>query len=134
MEFWIGAQEGINIPLWTILGFQQRKRESSQNLNNDNFYRPPVTKAQCIIGTKNYPDSSILLNSIDDDYSQGYGQIKEAFESLSKDDTLTLFLTDKDFRSSNINIDIGFILYVFEMRRQKNSGSAQPIKVEFKFS
>ena len=35
----------------------------------------PITSAQCVIGTEKYPDSAILLNYDDDDYSQGYGQI-----------------------------------------------------------
>ena len=44
----------------------------------------PVTSAQCIIGTEKFPDSAILLNYNDDDYSQGYGQNKELLELLQK--------------------------------------------------
>ena len=44
----------------------------------------PVSSAQCIIGTEKYPDSATLLNYDDDDYSQGYGLIKEAFKLLQK--------------------------------------------------
>ena len=39
--------------------------------------------------TKN-PDSAILLNYDDDDYSQGYGQIKEAFRAPTNDDILQI--------------------------------------------
>ena len=49
--FGLGTQEGINVPIWSIIGFQQRKRQDSQNSNNDSFYRPPVKSAHCIIGT-----------------------------------------------------------------------------------
>ena len=54
-KFWsfeLGTQEGINIPIWIIIGFQQQDGQDSQNLNNDAFYRPPVTSTQCIIGTE----------------------------------------------------------------------------------
>ena len=60
-NFQLGTQAGINIPIWIIIGFQQQDRQSSQNENNDTFYRPSVTSAQCIIGTEKYPDSSTLL-------------------------------------------------------------------------
>ena len=87
--FWIfelGTQEGISIPPWIFKDFQQNDRQHDQNLNNDTFVRLPVISAQVVIGTERYPDSAILINNDDDDYAQGYGQIKEAFKSLTKDD------------------------------------------------
>ena len=132
-NFELGTQEGINVPIWIIRGFQQQDRQSSQNENNDTFYRPSVTSAQCIIGTEKYPDSGILSNYDDDDYNQGYGQIKEAFRALTKDDILQPYISDRDFRSSNNNNDIGYNLYVFDIRYQKDFEIAHPIKVEFKF-
>ena len=56
---------------------------------------------------KKYPDSGNLLNYVDDVYSQGYGQIKEASEALTKDDILKPYMNDHDFRSSNNNDDVG---------------------------
>ena len=132
-NFESGTQKGINVPIWIIIGFQQHDRQNSQNENNDKFYRPSVTTAQCIIGTEKYPDSGILLNYDDDDYNQGYGQIKEAFRVLTKDDILQPYISDRDFRSSNNNNVIGFNLYVFDIRYQKDFENAHPIKVEFKF-
>ena len=76
MTFELGTQEGVNIPTWIFVGFQQNDRQHDQNLNNDTFVRLPVISAQVVIGTERYPDSSILLNYEDDDYSQGYGQIE----------------------------------------------------------
>ena len=67
--FELGTQEGINVPIWITIGFQQSDRQHDQNLNNDTFYRPPVISAHCIIGTEKYLDSAILLNYNDDDYS-----------------------------------------------------------------
>ena len=98
-NFWtfkLGTQ-GINIPIWVIVGFQQRDRQDSQNLNKNSFYRPPVTNGQCIIGTEKFPDSGTLMKYNDDDYSQGYGQIKEALRALTKDDIFQLYISEHDF-------------------------------------
>ena len=131
--FELGTQEGINVPIWIFVAFQQNDRQNDQNLNNDSFYRPLVTSAQCIIGTEKYPDSSILLNYNDDNYSQGYGQVKEAFKALTKDNLLQSYISDDDFRSCNDGSNIGYNIYAFDIRYQKNFESSQPIKVEFKF-
>ena len=74
------------------------------------------------------------MNYIDDYYNQGYGQTKEAFRALTKDDVLKPYISDQDFRSSNDDNDIGYKIYVFDIRYQKNLESAQKINVEFKFS
>ena len=84
------------------------------------------------MGTEKYPDSGILLNYNEYDYSQGYGQIKEAFKALTKDNLLQPYISDDDFRSSNDDNNIGYNIYVFDIRYQKNFESSQPIKVEFK--
>ena len=36
-SFELGTQEGSNVPIWIIVGFQQRDRQVSQNLNSDTF-------------------------------------------------------------------------------------------------
>ena len=136
-NFWtfeLGTQEGINIPTWIFVAFQQNDRQHDQNLNNDTFVRLPVISAQVVIGTERYPDSAILLNYDDDDYSQGYGLIKEAFKVLTKDDILKPYITEDDFRSSNEGNNIGYNIYAFDIRYQKNFENAQPVKVELKFS
>ena len=136
-NFWtfeLGTQEGINIPTWVFVAFQQNDRQHDQNLNNDTFVRLPVISAQVIIGTERYTDSGILLNYDDDDYSQGYGLVKEAFKALTKDNILQPYISDHDFRSSNDSNDIGYNIYAFDIRYQKNFENSQPVKVEFKFS
>ena len=136
-NFWtfeLGTQEGINIPTWIFVAFQQNDRQHDQNLNNDTFVRLPVISAQVVIGTERYPDSAILLNYDNDDYSQGYGLIKEAFKALTEDDILQPYITEDDFRSSNEGNNIGYNIYAFDIRYQKNFENAQPVKVEFKFS
>ena len=133
-KFELGSQENMNVPIWTFIGFHQRDREDSQNLNNDTFCRLPVVSVQCIIGTENYPDSEIMLNYDDDDYAHGYAQIKEAFRALTKDDILQPYISDDDFRFSIFRVDdVGYNFYVFDIREQQNFTISQPIKLEFKF-
>ena len=133
-SFELGTQEGVSIPTWIFIAFQQNDRQHDQNLNNDTFVRLPVISAQVVIGTERYPDSAILLNYDDDNYSQGYGLIKEAFKALTKDDILQPYISENDFRSSNNNNDVGYNIYAFDIRYKKNFENAQPIKVEYKFS
>ena len=69
--FEFGTQEGMNVPIRIIVGFQQKDRQDSQNLKKEAFYRPPVTSAQRVIGTKKYPYAAIRLNSNEAHNSQG---------------------------------------------------------------
>ena len=83
---------------------------------------------------KKNPDAGILLNYDDDDYSQGFDQTKQAFKALTKDDILQPYISEDDFRPSNVRTDDdGYNLYVFDIRSQKNFTNSQPIKVEFIF-
>ena len=133
-NFELGSQENMNVPIWIIIRFQQQDRQEIQDLNSDTFCRLPVVSAQCVIGTEKYPDTRILLNYDDDDYSQGYHQIKEAFKVLTKDDILQPYISEEDVRTSNVRAaDVGYNLYVFDIRYQKNYTASQPIKVEFNF-
>ena len=134
-NFDLGSQENMNVPIWIIIGFQQQDRQDSQNLKNDTFRRLPVVSAQSVIGTEKDPNSGILLNYDDDDFSQGYGQIKGVFRALPKYDILQPYIKYDNFRSSNVRADdVGYNLYVFDIRYQKNFTISQPIKVEFKLN
>ena len=73
------------------------------------------------------------MNYNDDDYSQGYGQIKEVFKAFTKVDMLQPYISEDDFRSSNDGDNIGYNIHVFDIRYQKNYESGQSVKVEFKF-
>ena len=44
-SFELGIGQGINIPIWILVGFQERALQDNQMLNNDTFYRPPVISA-----------------------------------------------------------------------------------------
>ena len=45
----------MNIPIWIFIGFRQRDKQDSQNLNKDTFCRLPIVSAQYIIGTEKIP-------------------------------------------------------------------------------
>ena len=116
-NFELEFQENVKVPIWRFIGFQQQDRQNSQNLNNDTLCRLPVTSCQCIIGTEKYPGTYNLLIYDDDDYSQGYHQIGVAFKALTKDDILQPYISEDEFRSSNIRADdVGYNLYVFDKR------------------
>ena len=42
----------MKVPVWNIIGRQQRDRHDSHNLNKDFFCWLPITSAQCVIGTE----------------------------------------------------------------------------------
>ena len=133
-NFWtfeLGTQEGVNVPIWVFVAFQQQDRQHDQTFNNDTFCRLSVSSAQYFIGTEKNPDSATLLNYADDDYSQGYGGIKEAFKALTKDNILQPYISENDFRCDNNGNNIGYNIHVFDIRYQKNYRSGQSVKVEF---
>ena len=45
--FEVGSQENMIVPIWIIIGFQQRDNQDSQSLNFDSFCRLRATSAQC---------------------------------------------------------------------------------------
>ena len=97
-QYDLGVEGSMNIPIWIIIGFQQQNRKDSQNLSNDTFCRLPVVSAKCVTNTENYPNEAILINHTDDNFNQGYGQFKEAFRALTKDNILQPYISDHDFR------------------------------------
>ena len=110
-SFWtfeLGVQESIDIPVWVHVVFQQSDRQHNQNLNNDTFYRLPVTSDQVVIGNEKNPDSAILLSYDDDQYSQAKGQLEEAFRVLTKEKFVQPYKTEDVFRLSNDGDNIGY--------------------------
>ena len=117
--FELGSQEGVNVPFWNFMGFQQKDRQNSAKGKIDTFYRPLVTSAQVILGTETYADAAIPLSYNNDECSQFNGQIKEAFEVLTKDDILQSYISDQVSRSCNESNDVGYNLFVFDICFQK---------------
>ena len=116
--------------------FQERDRQNSPETKNDTFYKPPVSSAQCIFGTEKYADSGIKINYADGNYSQGYGQIKEAFECVTKYDIFQHCPYDQGFRSSNredgvLSLVLFRIFPIYD--NKKDITAAQTKKLEFIF-
>ena len=53
---------------------------------------------------------------------------------MTKDDILQPYISDDNFRTSNVRADdVGYNSYVFDIRYQENLTNSQPIKVDFNF-
>ena len=81
-------------------------------------------------------DSGTLLNYDKNDFSRGYNEVKEAFRALTHDNILQFYISEADFRPSNVGDDgndIGYNIHSFDIRDQKIFENAQPVEVEFKF-
>ena len=120
----MGTPEGINVLIWTSVGLKQRDRQNSQNLNNDTFFRPPVTSAQSIIGAEKHSDAGMLLNYDDKSYSQGHGQFWGIFRALTKGYVLGPYISDQDSRSTNVNaagdvvtLVVNYTLLTYDIRK-----------------
>ena len=53
---------------------------------------------------------------------------REAFNALTKDGTLQPYIADQIFRSSNVGIDVGDNLHVFDKRYRNYFTAVQPKK------
>ena len=71
------------------------------------------------------------MNYNDDDYSQAYGQIQEAFRDLTKDDIPQPYISEADFRRFFYGDTFGYNIHAFDIRYQKNFQSGQSVKVDF---
>ena len=86
-KFWtfeLGTQEGINIPIWFFVIFQQSDTQHDHDLNNVTFVRLPVISARIVIGTERYPDTVILLNYNDDEIVKVMDKQKKFLKLLQK--------------------------------------------------
>ena len=77
--------------------FSTKRKTQLKIVNNDTFCGLPVTFAQCVIGTEKNPDAGMLIYYGDDDYSQGYNLILEAFKALRKNQILQPRISYHDF-------------------------------------
>ena len=100
-NFELSSRESMKIAIWIDIGFQQRNRQISQNLNTCNFCSLPVLKAQCNFRAEKYTDAGIVINY---DYSQN----EDVFKTLTKVDIFQLYMSYDTFRFSIIRaVDIG---------------------------
>ena len=133
--FELGVGDGIDIPIYVVVGFMQRDQFNQQHQNNDTFYRPGVLNAQCTIGSEKFPGVGIICIYVIDTYSQAYGEIVSCFRHLAKDNILQPYITQKGLITS-INYPYGnpgYKLYAFDIHHHQDFSFAQPIKVTVDF-
>ena len=133
--FEFGVEDGIEIPIYVIVGFMQRDQFNEHYHNNDSFYRQSVVIAQCSIGSEKFPDAGINCRYAIDKYSQAYGEVVSCFEHLAEDNLLQIYITQKDFKTSDNYPDgkPGCNIYVLDVRHHQDFSSARPIKIGFDF-
>ena len=133
--FGLGVGDGINIPIYVIVGFMQRHQFNQQHRSEHNFSRPSVINAQRFIGIGKYPDAGINFNYAIGNFSQGYGEIDSCFKHFAKDIILQPFFTQEVFITSNYYREgnPGYNLHIFDVRHHQDFSSAQPVKVRFEF-
>ena len=137
-KFWtceLGVGDGIDVPIYVIVGFKQKDQFNQQHQYVDVSNRLSVVIAQCIIGSQKFPDAGINCNYAFDKYSQAYGEINSCFRHLSEDNTLQPYIKQKDFITSNNYPDCkpGYNIYVFDIHHHQDYSSAQQVKVRFDF-
>ena len=96
-SFELGVRNGIDVPIYIIVGFMERDQFNLHYQNNDICYRPSVVNAQAIIGSEKFLDAGINCNYANDKLSQAYGEHVSWFRHLAKDDILYTYFTQKDF-------------------------------------
>ena len=64
LSFELGAQSGIDVTIYVIVGLEQGNCFIQQQRNNDSFYRPTVVNAQCIIDSEKIQKHEQSVNMI----------------------------------------------------------------------
>ena len=80
------------------------------------------------------PNGNSILKYADHEFSQVYGQTKEAIKSLIKDDILQIYMSDHDLGYSNEGEKVGDYLNGVDIRCQEDFMGIELIKKEFKRS
>ena len=121
------GNSGESTPSFIIVGFQARNKIDSQTHNNATFHRLPVSNAVCKIGSEKYPDDGIECDYDRDKYDQAYSEIENFYLLKSETNLLNPFIDLHKFRTN-------YNFCVFDLSKQKDNISSQPIRLEFKFS
>ena len=71
----LGVEKVVDVSFYVFVGFMPIVQFYQQTQNNDTFYQPSVTNAQCDISTERYPDLGINCDHERDKFSHAYGEI-----------------------------------------------------------
>ena len=103
--FELGLRDGIDLPIYGIVGFLQRDQFNQQHQITDRFYRPSIVNAQCIIGNEKFPDAGIKCKYAIDKKSEVYVEFVSCIKHLAKGNILQPYKTQKSFLTSDIYPD-----------------------------
>ena len=126
-NFELGVEAGMQLPIYVIVGFQSADRLGpAQTQNNGVFDQLPIIEAYCKIGSVKYPDESINLDYLRNDYDDGYNEVLKFFREYVGEQTVTPYITFQDFKEK-------YNLYLFDLRNQRDHIASQQVTATFKF-
>ena len=130
----LDVRDGIDIPIYVIVGFMQRDDVIQQHQDNDSFRRPSAVNAQCIIGSHKFPDAEMNCNHAIDKYAQAYGKLFPVVD-IWLEIMFYNHILHKKISKLLIIIRVAtlVIFYVFDIRHHQIFSAAQPINVRFDF-
>ena len=83
MEFWASCKIVVDLPIYVIVAFWQKKQLNQQHRNIETIYRPTVVNSQCFIVIKKHRDAGIDCIHAIDTYSQAKGEIVYCLNHLA---------------------------------------------------
>ena len=69
---------------------------------------------------------------MNDTCSQTYGELVSCLRLLTEDNVFQPYLTQEIFRGENDKNEMGYVLYIFDIRRHQKYSNPQPFKVQFR--
>ena len=83
--FELRVGDGIDIPVYLVVGLMQRDQFTQQHQNIDTLNRPCVVNTQIKVRNEKYPDAGKTSNYAFDKNSVAYGEIVSCVRHSAKD-------------------------------------------------
>ena len=84
LSFELGAQSGIDVTIYVIVGLEQGNYFIQQQRNNDSFHRPTVVNAQCIIDSEKIQKLEQSVNMIMTKFPKLMGELSRVLNTWLK--------------------------------------------------
>ena len=126
--FGLRVKSSKDVPIYVMVGFQNRDGFHKAATNTGIFYRPRFFIPQINIGKESFLEKRTNIDYAKDTVSQDYEERVLHFRHSSRDNILRLYKSQHDIRR-----DEQFRLYVFDERYQKHFSSPHNVKKDFTF-